>query len=107
MYIHTTIVPVLLFVYTLVKISLSMNHCRLKDPLEGGEVQIYLLDRLKGAEVGIYPFLVCVMDIYTIFPRLFPYLKFDQYVSVQLCVGKLELRTACTVKGTLSILAAV
>ena len=51
----------LLFVYTLVKISLSMNHCRLKDRLEGGEVQIYLLDRLKGAEVGIYPFLVCVM----------------------------------------------
>ena len=35
---------------------------RLKDPLEGGEVQIYLLDQWKGAEIGIYSFLVRVAD---------------------------------------------
>ena len=34
---------------------------RLKDPQEG-EVQIYLLDRLKGAKVWIRPFLVRLTD---------------------------------------------
>ena len=47
---------------TVVKISLYMYLHRLKDPLERGEVQIYLLDLLKRAEVGIYPFLVQVTD---------------------------------------------
>ena len=41
-------------------------------------------------------------------PRLFPYLKFDQYVKcIQLCVGKLKHRTACRMKSTLYMLAAV
>ena len=46
----------------MVKISLSMSLHRLKDPLEGGEVQVYLLDQQKGTEIGIYPFLVHVVD---------------------------------------------
>ena len=47
---------------TVVKISLYMYLHRLKDPLGGGEVRIYLLVPLEGAELGIYLFLVRVTD---------------------------------------------
>ena len=56
---------------------------RLKDSLGGKEVQIYPLDQLKGAEDGIYLFLVRVTDT---FPRRFPHLKFDQYVKYNITV---------------------
>ena len=46
----------------MVKISLYMYFHRLKDSLEGEEVQIYQLNLLTGAEVGIYLFLVHVTD---------------------------------------------